>query len=307
MSAAKRTLAIIFVLAVLLSCCALTALAAEDYADGTYTVPFSMDGLGRHNKAWTSATVHVEGGKLYVDFTIERLDPRTQPPQYDWLKTEFGTYKPTLNNDNFTCTFSRVQVPHLGSVDVTAQTSAMSQPYEVEYTINIDGSSIPARPAAVETTAPAPSPTPSVPPVEVSPSPSTPVTTSPEPSTPVSPAPSPSTPTPPVSEPSPAPAPSPAPSPAAQAEPSSAPAIEPSASPAAPAPAETGKSEAEIKASESSAGQGITTIGAAETEAEKESDGKGAGLIIAIVAAVVVIAACAAFFLRKARKGAGKK
>ena len=52
-----------------LALCALPA-AAADYADGEYTVPFAMEGLGRHNIVWPTATVHVEGGALYVDFTV---------------------------------------------------------------------------------------------------------------------------------------------------------------------------------------------------------------------------------------------
>ena len=105
--------------------------AAADYADGTYTVPFSMEGLGRHNVAWSTATVHVENGALYVDFTVERVDPRDHAPQYDWLQTSLGTVTPVKNDDNFTCTFYRVPVPNLGRVDVSVQTSAMSQPIQL--------------------------------------------------------------------------------------------------------------------------------------------------------------------------------
>ncbi len=38
--------------ALLLALCAAPACAAT-YADGDYTVPFSMEGLGRHNAAWS--------------------------------------------------------------------------------------------------------------------------------------------------------------------------------------------------------------------------------------------------------------
>lgn len=137
---------------VLLCAAALTspaACAAPAYQDGDYTVAFSIDGLGRHNAAWDSATVHVKNGALYVDFTLERIDPRDHAPQYDWLKTDCGTYTPTLNDATFTCVFSGVQVPHLGTVTASAQTSAMSQPYEVDYVLHIDDSTIPTASAPV--------------------------------------------------------------------------------------------------------------------------------------------------------------
>lgn len=135
----------------------LCALAA-DYEDGTYTVPFSMSGLGRHNIAWNTATVEVENGSLYVTFTLERVDPRDHAPQYDWLETSLGQVTPTINDEAFTCTFSHVPVPSLGEVEVSVQTSAMSQPYAIDYTINIDGSGIPLK--AEETPVPTPVPTP---------------------------------------------------------------------------------------------------------------------------------------------------
>lgn len=117
---------------------------ASGYAEGTYTVPFSVEGLGRHNIAHESATVHVEGDALYVDFTLERVDPRDHAPQYDWMDAGLGRCVPTADDAAFTCSFERLQVPELGTVDVTALTSAMSQPHEVEYRLLIDSSSIPA-------------------------------------------------------------------------------------------------------------------------------------------------------------------
>ena len=167
---------------------------AADYQDGDYTVGFSVDGLGRHNVAWDTATVHVKDGKLYVDFTLERVDPRDHAPQYDWLKTACGTYTPIVNDAEFTATFTGVQVPNLGRVDVTVQTSAMSQPYEVDYVLHIDDSKIPLAAEPEPEPQPEPEPTPA-----------------PEPA----PAPAP-TPTP---APTPAPAPAPTPTPTPTPEP----------------------------------------------------------------------------------------
>lgn len=123
--------------------------AHAEYRDGTYEVPFSIGGLGRHNVAWSTATVTVEGGRYYLTFTIERVDPLTNPPQYDWLSTDCGTFTPSLNDAAFTCTFSGVEVSHLGSIAVTAQTSGMSQPYQVDYTLYVDDADIPQTGAAI--------------------------------------------------------------------------------------------------------------------------------------------------------------
>ncbi len=126
--------------------------AAAVYEDGSYTVPVSAEGLGRHNTLWSSASVTVEDGAIYADVTFERVDPRDHAPQFDWLRTSLGTFAPEIDDASFTCTFRRVQIEDFGSVNVTLQTSAMSQPYEVEYTLKFDGSSVPvkAEPAAPE-------------------------------------------------------------------------------------------------------------------------------------------------------------
>ncbi len=146
----------------LLALCVLASMQlcafAADYEDGTYTVPFSMSGLGRHNIAWNTATVEVENGSLYVTFTLERVDPRDHAPQYDWVETSLGKVVPTINDEAFTCTFSHVPVPSLGEVEVSAQTSAMSQPYAIDYTINVSDEGIPLK--AEPTPEPLPEPTP---------------------------------------------------------------------------------------------------------------------------------------------------
>ncbi len=188
MKRVKRLLCAALAAVTLLAAAAFTAprAYAEDYEDGTYTVSFSMDGLGRHNVAWSTATVHIEGGAIYVDFTLERVDPRDHAPQYDYLTTPCGTYYPTSDDATYTCTFSWVQVPHLGRVDVAAMTSAMSQPYEVEYVLHIDDAGIPVKQTQQPSTPSAPS-TPSTPAIPGTPStPAAPDTT--EPATPDTPA-----------------------------------------------------------------------------------------------------------------------
>ena len=202
MQTIKRTLTAALAALVLLLAVSVAAPAAfaADYQDGTYTVPFSIEGLGRHNVAWNTATVHVEGGKLYVDFTLERVNPRDHAPTYDWLKTDCGTFYPTTNEAAFTQTFSRVEVSSLGAIDVNAYSISMD--HIMDYTLHIDGSSIPEA-------APAPAPAP------VEPAP-----TQPEPAP--APAPAPVEPAP--TQPDPAPAPAPAPVEPAPTQPDPAPA-----------------------------------------------------------------------------------
>ncbi len=150
LSAARVVAALVFLLA--LSVSAMPQRAAAVYEDGSYTVPVSAEGLGRHNTLWSSASVTVEDGAIYADVTFERVDPRDHAPQFDWLRTSLGTFTPEIDDASFTCTFRRIRIADFGSVDVTIQTSAMSQPYELEYTLIFDGSSVPvkAEPAAVD-------------------------------------------------------------------------------------------------------------------------------------------------------------
>lgn len=135
--------ALVFLFALSLSVVPQTA--AADYEDGSYSVPVSVTGLGRHNILWSTAAVTVENGEIYADITFERVDPRDHAPQFDWLKTSLGTFSPEIDDASFTCTFRRVRIADFGSVDVTLQTSAMSQPYELEYTLQFDGSSVPVK------------------------------------------------------------------------------------------------------------------------------------------------------------------
>lgn len=138
----KKKIAALLALVMLLALVAAPAAHAA-YADGTYTVPVSIEGLGRHNVLWSSATLHVEEGRLYIDVTFERVDPATHAPQYDWMQTSLGRVSPVKDDAACLCSFYRLPIPGLGSVPVTVLSSAMSQPYEIDYTLVIDGSSVP--------------------------------------------------------------------------------------------------------------------------------------------------------------------
>ncbi len=289
-----KPLSVFLAAALLLVCAAALApcAVAADYADGAYTVPFSMEGLGRHNVAWSTATVHVEGGALYVDFTLERVEPRTHAPQFDWAQTSLGSVTPILNDETYTATFLRLPVPNLGRVEVSMFSSAMST--VMDYVLVIDGSSIPAASAAEPTPEPSAEPTP-VPSAAPTPEPST------EP-TPV-----------PSAEPTPVPSAVPTPEPSTEPtpEPSAEPSAQPSAAPAAedsPAPAETPQADKPTDSPAPVTSEPVVTIGA-ETDADASRDTAQpttgsvlpTGVILAI-AAVVVIAAVAIALAVKARK-----
>ena len=248
-----------------------SASAAADYQDGTYTVPVSIDGLGRHNIIWPSGTLHVEGGALFLDITFERVDPKDHAPRYDWLATSLGTVTPVIDDAALTATFYRVPIPGFDPIPITVLTSAMSAPIEVEYTLNVDGSAVPLAP--VET--PEPTPVPTEAPAET-PAPTPEATEAPA-ETPApteapeeTPEPTPEPTTEPTPEPTEAPAPTEAPTPEPTAEATPAPTP-------APAPAEAPE-------------QPPTAVPASYGT-------------IALIAAAVVVAALVAFFaVRAARK-----
>lgn len=168
----KYMLCAVLTAALLLSVCALTAAQAyaAEYQDGDYTVPITLLTESKHNTVISPTTVHIENGNIYVDIAFQRKG-ENEMPQMASLTSDCGTYtKPEVNETNRSNTFYRVQVSSLGSVDVTVVTEAMSQPYEIDYTVFIDATSIPLKsesspepdptPAPEPAPAPAPTPTP---------------------------------------------------------------------------------------------------------------------------------------------------
>ncbi len=284
----KKRFAALLALLLLVALFAAPAAQAA-YEDGTYTVSVSIEGLGRHNVLWSAATLHVEGGSLYIDVTFERVDPATHAPQYDWMQTSLGRVTPVKNDDTCLCTFYRLPIPSLGNVPVTVLTSAMSQPYEVDYTLRIDGSSVPLAeeqtpepsaeptPDSAETPAPTDAPEPSNEPA--------PTTSAPEPS--AEPAPEPS------AEPTPEETPSPVPElpdePADVPEPTEAVILTPDL-PTDEPPAPSGDAEH----------PGTPEAPSAPAPAPEARSGLGTGGIIGIIAAAaVVIAVVLALILKK--------
>lgn len=128
----------------------LTAPAAHaEYRDGTYEVPISLGGSGmNHNELLSPTTVRIENGSIYVDLVFHRAT-NDHAPQYVSVTTGCGTFTgPSISDTALTCAFYGVEVPSLGDVSITTVTEAMSQPYEVDYTLYVDDSDIPQTGAA---------------------------------------------------------------------------------------------------------------------------------------------------------------
>ena len=123
--------------------------AAAQYVDGSYSVEVELTGGSSHNALVSPTTVYVENGCIYADIVFKRVEAPFHAPSYDSLTTCFGTYLPEIDEEALTCTFRRVQFPDLGDQEISAVTSAMSQPHEVQYSVFID-------PAGVTLTGPSP-------------------------------------------------------------------------------------------------------------------------------------------------------
>ncbi|MBQ6974201.1 MAG: hypothetical protein IJQ17_05190 [Oscillospiraceae bacterium] len=147
--------------AMLLLALILTAPPAHaEYRDGTYQAAISLGGSGmNHNELLSPTTVRIENGSIYVDLVFHRVT-NDHAPQYVSVTTGCGTFTgPSVSDTAMTCAFYGVEVPSLGDVSITTVTEAMSQPYEVDYTVHIDDSAIPqtggsAAPASGDTAAP---------------------------------------------------------------------------------------------------------------------------------------------------------
>lgn len=126
---------------------------AKTYKNGTYKVAVELSASGmNHNKLLSPASLTVSDGKYYIDLVFKRVKG-DGAPQYTSMTTACGTFtERSLDESAQTCTFKGVQIPEAGDFDVTTVTEAMSQPYEVEYTISVDASGIPEADEVTATT-----------------------------------------------------------------------------------------------------------------------------------------------------------
>ena len=102
-------------------------------ADGTYLVDVRMEGgSGRaHIASPTSVTVSDEGVTAVVEWSS---------PNYDYMVVDGERYLPTNHDGNSTF---EIPVPGFDQpFDVIADTTAMSQPHEISYTLTLDSSTM---------------------------------------------------------------------------------------------------------------------------------------------------------------------
>lgn len=149
----KKTTTIVFTLIILAAAVALTPdVYAKTHKNGTYKVAVELSASGmNHNKLISPATLTVRDGEYYIDLVFKRVKG-DGAPQYTSLTTACGTFtERSLDEAAQTCAFKNVQIPYAGDFDVTTVTEAMSQPYEVDYTISVDASGIPETEETAET------------------------------------------------------------------------------------------------------------------------------------------------------------
>ncbi len=101
----------------------------QGLADGDYTVKVTFSGGTGKAKILSPATLHVKGGKMTA--TV-----KWSSENYDYMKVNGQVIKPSSTAGG--CVFT-IPVPALGkSFTVIGDTTAMSTPHEIEYTLRLD-------------------------------------------------------------------------------------------------------------------------------------------------------------------------
>lgn len=112
-----------------------TIVTAESLSleDGTYTVEVQLEGGSGKATVESPATLKVENGKAYAVIVWSS-------PNYDYMVVEEEKYEPINTEGN-----STFEIPVAGfdrKLSVSADTTAMSTPHEIEYTLYFDSNSI---------------------------------------------------------------------------------------------------------------------------------------------------------------------
>ena len=107
--------------------------AAEMPADGTYTCEVTLEGGSGRATVDSPAALTVADGKMTATIVWSS-------PNYDYMIVDGEKYLPTNTEGNSTF---EIPVAALDTaLDVTADTVAMSQPHEIEYTLTFDSASL---------------------------------------------------------------------------------------------------------------------------------------------------------------------
>ena len=107
--------------------------AAEMPADGTYTCEVTLEGGSGRATVDSPAALTVADGKMTATIVWSS-------PNYDYMIVDGEKYLPTNTEGNSTF---EIPVAALDTaLEVTADTVAMSQPHEIEYTLTFDSASL---------------------------------------------------------------------------------------------------------------------------------------------------------------------
>lgn len=115
----------------------ITAPESLGLADGVYTVEVALEGGSGKASVSSPATLTVQDGS----FTAEII---WSSPNYDYMKVDGVRYDPVNTEGN-----STFRIPVTGfdyKLPVLADTTAMSVPYEIEYTLYFDSATIQPQP-----------------------------------------------------------------------------------------------------------------------------------------------------------------
>ena len=111
----------------------LTTTESLDLADGEYTVNVSLTGGSGRASVQSPAKLKVEGGKAIAEIVWSSN-------KYDYMVVDGEKYLPVSTEE-----FSVFEIPVLffdREMPVKADTTAMSQPHEIEYTLNFEAKTI---------------------------------------------------------------------------------------------------------------------------------------------------------------------
>lgn len=100
--------------------------ATVDLEDGEYSIEVILEGGSGRATITSPAIMTVRGGKGYVQI-------EWSSPNYDYMKVENKTFKPLQETGN--STFELPIIDFDMPIAVVANTTAMSTPHEIEYTL----------------------------------------------------------------------------------------------------------------------------------------------------------------------------
>lgn len=112
---------------------AYTSVESLNLEDGTYTVAVTLEGGSGRASVESPATLTVADGSVTADILWSSSN-------YDYMKVDGVQYDPVNTDGN-----SEFRIPVLGfdyAMPVSADTTAMSTPHEIEYTLYFDSATL---------------------------------------------------------------------------------------------------------------------------------------------------------------------